>query len=95
MKISEAEVLHVARLSRLDLSAEAVETFAHQLGDILDHVASLNEVDTQGVAATSHVLDLTNALRPDDPGDHLAIEETLANAPEKSEDSFIVPKVVG
>ena len=95
MKISREQVLHVAHLARLDLKEEAVDRFAEQLGDILNYVEVLNQADTQGVDPTSHVLDLTNALRADDPGDHLERQTALANAPDRNGESFLVPKVVG
>ena len=95
MKITRDQILHVARLARLELTDEAVEKFAGQLAAILEYVEILNQADTQGVEATSHVLDLTNALRADEPGRQLDRESALANAPDRDEESFLVPKVVG
>jgi aspartyl-tRNA(Asn)/glutamyl-tRNA(Gln) amidotransferase subunit C len=95
MKIDRDQVLHVARLARLDLEDDAVERFANQLADILNYVEVLNQADTEGVEPTSHVLDLTNALRPDEPENSLDRDRALANAPDRSEDCFLVPKVVG
>lgn len=95
MKINRDQVLHVARLARLDLEEDAVDQFADQLANILDYVEILNQAETEGVQPTSHVLNLTNALRPDEPGQQLDREGALANAPDKSTDSFLVPKVVG
>ena len=95
MKITRDEVLHVARLARLELGDDAVEQFAGQLADILDYVEILGQADTRDVEPTSHVLDLTNALRPDVLGEQLDRRRALANAPDKTSDSFLVPKVVG
>ncbi|MGB5986820.1 MAG: Asp-tRNA(Asn)/Glu-tRNA(Gln) amidotransferase subunit GatC [Desulfobacterales bacterium] len=95
MRITRDQVLHVARLARLELADEAVEKFSEQLAEILDYVEILNQADTQGVAATSHVLELTNAFREDEPGPQLEREAALANAPQKNSESFLVPKVVG
>jgi len=95
MKITKDEVLYVADLARLDLDEEAIEKFAGQIGDILDYVDKLNEVDTDGIKPTSHAISLTNAFRDDEQQDHLDREQVLANAPEKEEGSFVVPKVVG
>ena len=95
MKITRDEVLYVADLARLDLDAEMIDKFAGQIGTILDYVDKLNEVETDGVRPTSHAISLTNAFREDEQIDHLEREKVLANAPEKEDGNFIVPKVVG
>jgi aspartyl-tRNA(Asn)/glutamyl-tRNA(Gln) amidotransferase subunit C len=95
MKITKDEVLYVADLARLDLNEAAMEKFADQIGTILDYVDKLNEVDTEGIRPTSHAIFLTNAFREDEEKEHLDREEALANAPEKEDGNFIVPKVVG
>jgi len=95
MKITKDEVLYVADLARLNLDEAAIEKFAGQIGKILDYVDKLNEVDTRGVKPTSHAISLTNAFRSDEPKAHLDRKKALANAPEKEDGSFIVPKVVG
>jgi len=94
MKISRQEVESVARLARLDLDASAVDRFAEQIGDILEYVDQLKAVDTTGVAATAHATALTNAFRDDVVHTHLDREDALANAPERSDEAFIVPKVI-
>ena len=95
MKISKDEVLYVADLARLNLDETAIEKFAGQIGEILDYVDKLNEVDTAGVKPTSHAISLTNALREDEQQEHLDRGKVLANAPQKEEGNFVVPKVVG
>ncbi len=95
MKITKDEVLYVADLARLNLAEAAIEKFAGQIGEILEYVDKLNEVNTEGVRPTSHAISLTNAFREDEPKEHLDREKALANAPEKEAGSFIVPKVVG
>lgn len=95
MKITKEEVLYVADLARLNLDEAAIDKFAGQIGDILDYVDKLNEVDTDGVQPTSHAISLTNAFREDEPREHLAREKALANAPEAEDGNFVVPKVVG
>ena len=95
MKITKDEVLYVADLARLNLAEAAIEKFAGQIGEILEYVDKLNEVNTEGVKPTSHAISLTNAFREDEPREHLDREKALANAPEKEAGSFIVPKVVG
>jgi len=95
MKITKEEVLHVADLARLDLDEESTNTFAGQLGTILEYMDTLNHVDTKEVKPTSHAIFLTNAFREDNPAGHLTRDKALSNAPEKEDGSFIVPKVVG
>jgi len=94
MKITKDEVLYVADLARLNLDEAAIEKFAGQIGEILEYVDKLNEVDTRGVKPTSHAISLTNAFRADDPKEHLAREKALANAPDKEDGNFIVPKII-
>jgi len=95
MKITKDQVLYVADLARLDLDEASIDKFAGQIGTILDYVDKLNEVDTEGIRPTSHAISLTNAFREDEPNKHLEPEKALANAPEKEDGNFIVPKVVG
>ena len=95
MKITKDEVLYVADLARLDLDAASIEKFSGQIGKVLEYVDKLNVVDTEGVRPTSHAISLTNAFREDEPREHLAREQALANAPEKEEGQFVVPKVIG
>ncbi len=94
MKITKDEILHVADLARLDLDAEAIETFAGQIGKVLQYVDTLNEIDTEGIRPTSHAIFLTNAFREDEPRPHLDRNQALANAPEKEEGNFVVPKII-
>ncbi|MGA6927600.1 MAG: Asp-tRNA(Asn)/Glu-tRNA(Gln) amidotransferase subunit GatC [Desulfosarcina sp.] len=94
MKISKKEVLHVARLARLDIDEVDVDRLASQIGTILDYVDTLKQADTDGVAATSHAITLTNAFREDDVHPHLDQQQTLANAPEKDAGAFVVPRVI-
>jgi len=95
MKITKQEVLHVARLARLDMDDASVDKFAQQIDTILEYVDTLQQVDTQGVRPTSHAISLTNAFREDGTPHHIDREAALANAPEKEDGYFIVPKVVG
>jgi len=94
MKITKDEILYVADLARLDLDEDAIATFAGQIGKILQYVDTLNEVDTEGVPPTSHAIFLTNAFREDEPQTHLDRDQALANAPEKDDGSFIVPRII-
>ena len=94
MKMTKEEVLYVARLARLDLDAESIDKFAAQIDEILGYIEKLNQVDTEGIKATSHAISLTNAFRDDEQRPHLDREQVLANAPEKEEGCFVVPKII-
>ena len=93
--ITEAQVRHVAKLSRLKLSEEEVSHFTRQLERVLEYVAKLQELDVEGVEPMAHPTELTNRLRDDVPAEPLAIEAALANAPDKDLPFFKVPKVLG
>jgi len=93
-KITEAEVRHIAHLSRLKPSDEEVARFSQQLSAILDYMEQLNEVDTADVPPTAHVLPIHNVFRPDEPRPGLTPEAALANAPQREQSFFVVPKVL-
>ena len=95
MKISKEEVLYVAHLQRLDLDAESIEKFAGQSDEILGYIEKLNQGDTAGIKPTSHAIFLTNAFREDKQREHLDRDRVLANAPEREDGCFVVPKIVG
>ncbi len=95
MRITKKQILHVAHLARLELDAAAIEKFAGQINTVLEYVDQLQGFNTQGVKPTSHAISLTNAFREDKERAHLETDKALANAPEKEEGSFVVPKVVG
>jgi len=92
--ISREEVLHIARLARLQLSEEEVELYQQQLGRILQYFKKLEELDTSRVEPMEHVLEVKNVLRADEPRPSLPPEEALENAPKKREGFFEVPKVI-
>ena len=91
MAITREEVLHVARLARLELTEEEVERFAGQLSAILDAVSKVSELDLSDVPPTSHPLEVVNVWEADEPRPCLPAEEALANAPEREGDFFKVP----
>ena len=95
MKITKDEILHVAELARLNLDEASIDLFAGQIAKILEYVDQLKAVDTTGVKPTSHAIALVNAFREDQEKDHLDREIALANAPQKEDGNFVVPKVVG
>ena len=93
-KISEAEVRKVAKLSRLDLTEKEVEEFTGQLRAILDYVAKMNELDTEGVEPLAHCLPVSNVFREDRVKESLGTEKALANAPQRDGEFFKVPKIL-
>jgi aspartyl-tRNA(Asn)/glutamyl-tRNA(Gln) amidotransferase subunit C len=93
-KITVAEVEHVARLARLELSAAEKERMRSQLDIILGYVAKLREVDTSGVPPTAHVLPLVNVMREDEVRPSYPVDAMLANAPEPEGELFRVPRIL-
>jgi len=94
MAITRDEVLHVARLARLELAEEEIERLTVQLGAILEAVGKVAELDLSDVPPTSHPLDLINVWGEDEPHESLPLEDALANAPEREGDLFRVPPSV-
>lgn len=92
--ISKDVVEKVAKLSRLDLDEAEITLYADQLSQILDTMAGLQQIDTEGVAPLAHVLPIENVLREDEVGECFTQEKVLENAPEQSEGMFQVPKIV-
>lgn len=92
--ISKEQVRHVADLARLALTEEEVERLAKQLGDIIDYAELLNELDTDNVEPTTHVLDIKNVLRKDEPKRWITQEEALKNAPDVQDGQFRVPAIL-
>ncbi len=85
------QVLHVARLARLELTDDEVERMASELSKVLDHIEKIRELDLDGVPPTSHVVDVTGAVRSDEPKPSLPHDVALASAPEPLEGGFGVP----
>jgi aspartyl-tRNA(Asn)/glutamyl-tRNA(Gln) amidotransferase subunit C len=89
--IDREQVLHVARLARLELSDEEVERMATELSGILEHVDRISALDLEGVEPTTHVVALENVLRADEPTPSLPRERALDQAPDPVEGAFRVP----
>jgi aspartyl-tRNA(Asn)/glutamyl-tRNA(Gln) amidotransferase subunit C len=94
MKLSLAEVRHVAALARLALTAEEEEQFRHQLSAILEAMEQLQALDTTSVEPTSHAIAEEGALREDVVVPSLPPSKALANAPATVGTSFAVPKII-
>jgi len=89
--IEREQVLHVAKLARLRLSEAEVEKMAGELSGILEHVDRIGELDLDEVPPTTHVVDLENVLRPDEPRPSWPREDVLAQAPDPADGAFRVP----
>src|SRR4051812_28209174 len=90
-RITRDEVLHVARLARLELTDEEVGKFQEQLSDILEAVSKVRELDLSDVPPTAHPLEIANAWAEDEPHESLTLDEVFANAPDREDDHFKVP----
>lgn len=93
-KIDQEQVRKVAKLSRLDLSESEIQEFTGQLGAILEYVEKMNELDTENIEPLAHCLPVSNVFRDDCPKESLGTEKALANAPQKDEAFFKVPKIL-
>jgi aspartyl-tRNA(Asn)/glutamyl-tRNA(Gln) amidotransferase subunit C len=90
----EIDIEHVARLARLELTNDEMAQLREQLGAILEHAAKVGEVAADDVPPTAYAIPRSNVLRPDEVRDSLDVEDVLANAPEREDDRFKVPRVV-
>ena len=91
MAISREQVLHVARLARLEIPEGELETMCAQLDDILAAVSKVSELDLSDVEPTAHPLDLVNVWAEDEPRPSLSQQDALANAPDPAQGAFRVP----
>jgi aspartyl-tRNA(Asn)/glutamyl-tRNA(Gln) amidotransferase subunit C len=89
--IDREQVLHVARLARLELSEDEVGHMSEELSNILGHIERIGELDLVGVPPTTHVVEVPSALRPDEPEPSLPRDVALAAAPAVADGGFLVP----
>jgi aspartyl-tRNA(Asn)/glutamyl-tRNA(Gln) amidotransferase subunit C len=94
MAAVEIDVNDVAHLARIALTADEAATIGAQLGQVLEYMEKLNELDVSGVEPTAHAVPLTNVSRPDEPRPSLPHDEALRNAPAQANGLFLVPKIV-
>ena len=94
MKITREEVEKVALLARLELTEEEKDIFTGQMDAILAYVDKLNELDTSDVIPTAHAVPMENAFRDDEERPSIGVDNALANAPERAEGFYRVPKVI-
>jgi aspartyl-tRNA(Asn)/glutamyl-tRNA(Gln) amidotransferase subunit C len=89
--ISRDEVLHVARLARLELSNDEVAKFQEQLSAIIDAISKVSELDLSDVPPTAHPLEIANTWAEDEPRASLPLDQVFANAPDREDGYFKVP----
>jgi aspartyl-tRNA(Asn)/glutamyl-tRNA(Gln) amidotransferase subunit C len=99
MSLSAEQVAWVAHLARLELTADELATMTPQLSSIVDYVAQLQRVETEGIESLAHALTVHNVFREDEPAPSLSVAEALANAPDrranaKGEQFYGVPAVL-
>lgn len=94
MSSEKIDVRYVAKLARIALTGEEVERFGAQLGDLLEHVNVLSELDTASVPATAQVVESRNVERADVPGVSLDRETVLSMAPQRQGAFFRVPRII-
>lgn len=94
MAIQEVDIKHVALLARLELTAREEELFSKQLSSILEYINKLNELNTEDVEPTSHVIPLKNVFRGDESRPSLPKDRALENAPARDGSFYRVPKII-
>ena len=94
MSISREDVEYVAALARLALTEDETDKLTVELGQILEHADKISGLDTTNVEPSAHAIKVTNVLRPDKVGVELSRDAALANAPDREDDAFGVPKIV-
>ena len=94
MAIDRKTVEKVAKLARLQLTNDELDRYGSQLGAILDYIAKLEKLDVSGLEPLAQAVDTPNIFRADEPRPSLSRDAALQNAPEKTGDFFIVPKII-
>ncbi|MBD7970714.1 Asp-tRNA(Asn)/Glu-tRNA(Gln) amidotransferase subunit GatC [Paenibacillus gallinarum] len=94
MSITNQDVQHVAKLARLNLSEEEETQLTEQLNAILQYAEKLNELDTDGIEPTTHVLHVSNVMREDEVRESLPIEKVMLNAPDEEDGQIKVPAIL-
>ncbi len=92
--ITHEDVEYVAKLARLKVRPEELDLFAGQLSSILRHVDMMSELDLTDVEATTHVIDLSNVFREDEPRPSVDRDVALSNGPEVERNAFRVPPIL-
>lgn len=95
MPLSKEQVEHIAKLARLNLTPAEIEKYTHELTVILSYIDQLQAVNTEGVEVQNQFITAENVFREDIPEPSLPRSEALRNAPDRDEEYFHVPKVIG
>ena len=95
MSVSLDDVKKIAALAQLEFSDAELQKFTGQLNSILGYVDQLNQIDTSEVDITYHPITYPDVFRPDEAEECLPVDKVLQNAPEKTWQYFVVPKVIG
>ncbi len=94
MPLDTATVARIAKLARLDIPESDLEPLAGELSNILSWIEQLNEVDIEGVAPMTSVVDVILPMRDDEITDGGHVDDIVGNAPETTDNFFVVPKVI-
>lgn len=94
MSVTKKDVEHIAKLARLEFNDEEINDYTQQLNKILEYVDKLNELDTENVEPLSHPVEGSNVFREDELKTSVSTEDALANAPDRTDEFFKVPKVI-
>ena len=92
--LKREDVTKVALLARLKLSDDEIESFTSQLGQVLEYVEILNELDTADIEPMAHAVDVSNVFREDEVRESLPRDAALANAPKTDGQCFLVPQIL-
>jgi aspartyl-tRNA(Asn)/glutamyl-tRNA(Gln) amidotransferase subunit C len=95
MTITNQDVEHIAKLAKLSFNDEEIQKMQKEMNNILDYIHKLDELDTSNVEPLNYVIDVKNVMREDIVKESYPPEESLKNAPAKTEKFFRVPKVIG
>jgi aspartyl-tRNA(Asn)/glutamyl-tRNA(Gln) amidotransferase subunit C len=88
------DVVHIAKLARLELSEDEQSLYAAQLGKVLEHIEQLNTLDTANISPTSHVLEISNVFRSDMSRPSQSHDDALGNAPDRYDNFYRVPRII-
>jgi len=94
MSVTKKDVEHIAKLARLEFNDEEINDYTQQLNKILEYVDKLNELDTENVEPLSHPVEGSNVFREDELKPSVSRDDALANAPDRTDEFFKVPKVI-
>jgi aspartyl-tRNA(Asn)/glutamyl-tRNA(Gln) amidotransferase subunit C len=95
MSVTQQDVHKIAALANLEFRSSEIEQFTDRLNKILEYMEKLDQIDTSAVDITYHPNAYPDVFRSDEVEESLPIDKALQNAPEKSWQYFVVPKVVG